>query len=295
MKIHSIAQSFKGTMQVLNPQNKQPSHVPVTSSVQKTEPAQIVQTQLNNKKSNKKLYIGLGITAALTGIGALAFHSARLAQKALKEMPPLYFGAIEKEGKELPLVINQIHTKAKEAKTYIHSTLNEMIRNLEKAAETPAKLVKTENGSAVVYPSPKNSTFFEKNDYGEIKRISQVYTDGTIKVQILNGTETIEHQGVSIQKAITKDIISVNPDGSTILMSEVNDAQTSCKKLVGLNSDNSLHCFMEDVEIGEDKIPSALKAMLFKNNEPAKYIENKTPKAIKYGELKNCDEVYDIE
>ncbi|MBS4759459.1 MAG: hypothetical protein KHX03_02020 [Clostridium sp.] len=293
MKIHSIAQSFKGTLQVLDTQNR--TTRAVETHVKSQEHSPVIPPVVKNKKSNKKLYIGLGITAALTGLGAIAFHSARLAQKALKEMPPLYFGPVEKEGKEFPLVISQMHMKAKEAKNYINSTLSEMIQNMEKAAETPAKLVKTENGSAIVYPSPKNSTFFEKNDYGEIKRISQVYTDGTIKVQILNGTETIEHQGIAIQKAITKDIISVNPDGSTILMSEVNDARTSCKKLVGLNSDNSLHYFMEDVEIGEDKIPSALKAMLFKNNEPAKYIENKTPKAIKYGELKNCDEVYDIE
>lgn len=293
MKIHSIAKSFKGTLQVLDKQNR--TTRAVEAYVKSQENSQVTPPVSKNKKSNKKLYIGLGITAVLTGLGAIAFHSARLAQKALKEMPPLYFGPIEKEGKELPLVISQMHTKAKEAKNYINSTLNEMIQNMEKAAESPTDLVKTKNGSAIIYPSLKISTLFEKNDYGEIKRISQVYTDGTIKIDILKGAETIEHQGIAIQKAITKDIISVNPDGSTILMSEVNDARTSCKKLVGLNPDKSLDYFMEDVEIGKDTIPSALKAMLFKNNEPAKYIENKTPKAIKYSELKNCDEVYDIE
>ena len=293
MKIHSIAQSFKGTLQVLDKQNR--TTRAVEAHVKSQENSQVTPPVAKNKKSNKKLYIGLGITAVLTGLGAIAFHSARLAQKALKEIPPLYFGPVEKEEKEIPLVISQMHMKAKEAKNYINSTLNEMIQNMEKAAESPTDLVKTKNGCAIIYPSLKNSTLFEKNDYGEIKRISQVYTDGTIKVDILKGTETIEHQEIAIQKAITKDIISVNPDGSTILMSEVNDARTSCKKLVGLNPDKSLDYFMEDVEIGKDTIPSALKAMLFKNNEPAKYIENKTPKAIKYSELKNCDEVYDIE
>lgn len=295
MKIHSITQSFKGTIQVLNSQNKQPVQPTGTSSIQKADQTPTVQTPLKSKKSNKKLYIGLGITAALTGLGALAFHSSRLAQKTLKEIPPLYFGLIEKEEKELPLVISQMYTKAKEAKTYIHSTLNEMIQNIEKAAQTPAKLVKTETGSAVFYASPKNSTFFEKNNYDEIKRISQIYADGKIKIQILNGTERIEYQEFAIQKPIAKDIITVNTDGSKVFMSEVNETQTACKKLVGLDSDNSLRCFMEDVEINEDRTPSALKAMLFKNNEPAKYIENKTPKAIKNDELKNCDKVYDIE
>lgn len=281
MRVSKLTPAFHGTTpkasKTVNPQQNQ------------TTPTSI-------KKSNKKLYWKIGAGAAVAVLGGLIFHSVNQAKKAMKEMPPLYFGS---ENNIKPEIIESFETLNKKAKKLYASTMDtvkEVLNNYKEASNTQGS-IKTKSGSGVLYSHDNGATLFEKNHSEEMIRITKKHENGYISIEVVG--ETTKHPTIGdlppIETYKPKDVIHLQTDSRIAIGSDLGNDQKSFKNFLVINKDNQIDYILENVVIGEDKKPKALKALLYKNGKMDRYIENETHKSISPETLKDCDKIYNID